>query len=75
MYVKSRVVTDAILLAKKSFSAIEKTDQFGSLQRVHPFSVGEEVYDSVQMLREIFYAIAPLKNKGVITAQNFEKLI
>lgn len=36
LYVKQRVLTDAIMLAKKSKTKIAETETFGSLERVVP---------------------------------------
>ena len=78
MYVKSKVVSDTVELAKKSVAKLSSTERFNSLLRISPSSaddgVGEKVYNTVQMLRRIFYSIAPIKSKGVISSQNFEKL-
>ena len=52
---KSALVTDAILLAKKSFDTIKETESFRGLHRIHPASgdpdpedEGEVVYHVVQ---------------------------
>ena len=78
MYVKSKVVSDTVELAKKSVAKLSSTERFNSLLRISPSSgdndEGEEVYNTVQMIRRIFYSITPIKNKGAISSQNFEKL-
>ena len=55
LYVKSALVTDTILLAKKRFDTIKETDSFRGLHRIHPLdgepdpeNEGEEVYHLIQ---------------------------
>ena len=50
LYVKSRLVTDTILLAKKNYKSIKETQKFRGLYRIHPNDEAEEgieVYDIV----------------------------
>lgn len=83
MYVKSRLVTDVINLAKKKHGEIDEIDEFGSLTRIHPHDMNnleemtEEttVFNSILNLRQIFYEITPIKNKTQLSAQMFEKLM
>ena len=78
LYVKSRLVTDTIKLAKKPRDKLEEIDEFGSLTKIHPCDAGEEamtdIYTLVHNLRTIFYTITPIKSKTQVTAQMFEKL-
>jgi len=36
LYVKSRLVKDVVMLAKKKRSSVAEIAEFGSLQRIHP---------------------------------------
>ena len=51
LYVKSRVVSDTVELAKKSVAKLSSTERFNSLLRISPSSgdngEGEEVYNTV----------------------------
>ena len=76
--VKSMLVQDTILLAKKSREAVCSLVNFNSLSKIHP-AQGEsesqiDLYAVVRNLRQIFYSITPIKNKSQVSAQMFEKL-
>ena len=52
LYVNSRVVNDAIDVARKTRAKLGETDSFRSLIKVHPVeSDGESVYDYLVALR------------------------
>jgi hypothetical protein len=58
LYVKKRVVEDAIKIAKKPKDKIIEIEKYRSLNRVLPFSdEGEanEVWKTMQAAREIYY--------------------
>ena len=74
LYVKSQVVRDTILLAQKSVTSLNKTDRLNSMARIAPSEDDDEVYQNIQLLRRIFYSIAPTNRRGAISSQNFEKL-
>ena len=80
-FVKSRLTKDVILLAKKSKQAVIETTQFGTLTKIHPENhvvqtaeTDVDIYNIVLKLRQIFYAITPIKNKATMTSQIFDKL-
>lgn len=73
LYVNSQVVQDAIMLAKKSRASLDETEEYGSLSKVHP-NEQATVYHNLVGLRQLFYDLAPIKNKTSITMQSFEKL-
>ena len=68
LYVKSRVIQDTILLAKKPRSKLETIESFNSLTKIHPFAyVSTPVYMSLMILRNVFHSLAFIKNKATIT--------
>jgi hypothetical protein len=50
-HVKSTLMIDSIKLAKKKFSTVQETNDFGSLHRIHPIGQGQEMYELVNLLR------------------------
>ena len=76
LFVKSRLVHDTILLAKKSRDTLSGLQQFKSLAKVHPIERedGEDMYSLVCNLRQVFLNITPIRNKSQVSAQMFEKL-
>ena len=77
LYVKSRLVTDTIKLAKKDRSEHDEIGEFGCLSKIHPpdsLQGSVDIYDLVRDLRQLFYNLTPIKNKASITSQVFEKL-
>ena len=82
LYVKSRLVTDTVNLARKKRSTLDETDEFGCLSRLHPTDVADYenseqdgLHGTILNLRKIFYTITPIKDKTKVTAQMFEKLM
>ena len=51
LYVKARVVGDAIKLAKKSNESVSTCEQFGSLKRIHPIQGDSSIYNGIVALR------------------------
>jgi hypothetical protein len=76
LYVKSTVVRDCVTLCKKKKESIEEIDEWESLSKIHPNEDCEssQMYFITQNLRELFYAIAAVKNKSTISTGCFEKL-
>ena len=76
LYVNSRVVGDAINLARKSRAKLAETDSFRTLTKVHPIEDAESpVYSNLLALRSLFYTLCPIKNKNALTMQGIEKLL
>jgi hypothetical protein len=78
LYVKKRVVSDCINLCMKKTSTISEIDCLGSLTKILPNSSDEEASSlnaCVHALRQLFYRLAPIKNKASINSGNFEKLV
>ena len=74
LYVKSRLTTDSILLAKKK--DISSVEQFNSLSQIYPSSEdeGAEVNRIMCDLQKLFYKSAKLRQKHQVSSQAFEKL-
>lgn len=71
LYVKGRVVGDTIKLVKKK--DFFEHDSFRSLEKVHP-SEDSSLTDLVLKLQQLFYGIAKIREKNMISAQSFEKM-
>ena len=70
LYVNSRVIQDTILMAKKPRNKFESIDTFKSLSKIHPLPDDPApVYTSLVILRNVFYSLAAIKNKAVVTQQ------
>jgi hypothetical protein len=77
LYVKKRVVEDAIKLTKKSKDKLLETEKYGSLTRVYPLSEDSnafKVWQTMQAARDVYYMLTVIKQKATITSSNFEKL-
>lgn len=78
LYVKQKVVTDAIMLAKKAKTKVLETEKFGSLERVLPIANPEspegQVSATIICLRKLYYDLAPIKSKLSLNNSNFERL-
>jgi len=75
-YVKKRILGDTILLVKKKKEKIKQIDEFRSLSKIFPTDDSESnfVVQNLKRLRDLFYKIAPIKNKAAITSSNFCKI-
>ena len=69
LHVKSRLLKDTILLAKKNRENLAGLNELNSLSKIHPGVVSGDdaaldIYETVRSLRSIFYSITPIKNKA-----------
>ena len=64
------------MLCKKNKETVAELNEFNSLTRIYPpqDESALNVNELVLKLRQIFYALTPIKNKAQISAQMFEKL-
>ena len=75
-YVKSRVVKDCVNLVRQKRQKIISLNKFQSLTKVYPNQEDKSkvISDVVNELRELFYRLAPLKNKMAVSSMNFQKM-
>ena len=69
------------MLSKKNKETVAELEEFGSLTKIYPAQAeGQQEESAVNVnelvlnLRQIFYALTPIKNKAQISSQMFEKL-
>jgi len=70
-YVKSQLIIDTVALARKT----KQDERYGCLSRIFPStSIPSDISPLVGSLRQLFYKLAPVKDKGTITSSRFEQL-
>ena len=75
-YVKSRVVKDCVNLVRQKHQKIISLNKFQSLTKVYPNQEDKSkvISDVVNEMRQLFYRLAPLKNKMAVSSMNFQKM-
>ena len=75
LYVKQRVVTDAIKIAlTKSDNPQLNLPESGSLNLILPNKDVHDVFETSELLKDIFFTLRSIKTPELMSSSDFEKL-